>query len=173
MPTSETQRECWNADLGQRIRPKAPTVVLFILASGLALELLGQEPGKKKDPRPLERPRPISSLTLTDSRAAMTKVSELVKAEGFRLDGVDRNSGQLEASREDGPDKTDRIVVWLERDFKESQGKFLVYLVYGRFEQFYGETAAARVVADEAFENSRIRSLKEKLISLGLEEGNP
>src|ERR1700680_1875492 len=103
-----------NAQRWWRQRLKRATVICFLLASALAAILFAQEPGKKKDPRLLERPRPISTLSATDSRAALTKVSDLVKTERFRLDSVDRNTGQLEASREDGPDKTDRIVMWLE-----------------------------------------------------------
>lgn len=139
----------------------------------LASPLLAQQPGLEKDLRPLERPQPLCILTLSDLRAALEKVSDVVKLEKFKIDSINWNTSELHASREDNSNRSDRVVIWLESDCQPPGSKTNLYLLYGRFAKFYGEAAAARVVADESVEKERIGPLKDKLIALSFPGGPP
>jgi hypothetical protein len=143
------------------------------LALLFATPLLAQQPGPEKDSRPLERPQPLCILTLSNTSAALGKVSDVVKAEKFKIDSINWNTGELHASREDNSSRSDRVVIWLESDCQPPGSKTKLYLLYGRFAKFYGEAGAARVAADEALEKERIGPLKEKLIALSFPGGPP
>lgn len=145
-------------------------VVVFL---GLALSgvpVTAQQPGKPEDPRELARPVSLCNIKRTDPRAALQELLSLVEGAGFTITVVHWNQGDLEASKPDGS-ASDRLVLWIERDLTEPTTRLNVYVAYGRYEQFWGALDLKRVVVDAKFEESRIGTLKQRIVKLALQGG--
>ena len=133
-----------------------------------------QQPGKPKDLTPFARPKPFCSFNASDVRVAFQKVAGIVSDQGFKSDEVNLSDGELSASRRDsdGSPNQDKILVWLERDFEQPQSRVRLYLVYGRYEQFFGANGElTRVKVDSDFESQRVGQLKQKLIDFAASGG--
>ena len=106
--------------------------------------------------------------------AAFQKIVAIVTNQGFKSDGVDWSSGQLSAWRSEGESSPnqDKILLWLERDFEQPQSKLRLYLLYGRYEQFFGVSGdLTRVKVDADFENHQIGALRQKLMDFAATGG--
>ncbi len=136
--------------------------------------LLAPQPGKTKDPTPFARPKPFCTFSTTDVRTAFQKVASIVADQGFKSDGINWSDGELSASRRDsdGSPNQDKLLVWLERDFEQPQSRVRLYLVYARYEQFFGANGeVTRVKVDSDFESQRVGPLKQKLIDFAANGG--
>ena len=145
---------------------------LFFLA--WTVFLCAQQPGKPKDPTPFERPSSLCTFNSSDVQRSFQKIVGIVSDQGFKSDGADLSNGQLSAWRRDSESSPnqDKILVWLERDFDQPQSKVHLYLLYGRYEQFFGANGnLARVKVDADFENQQIGTLWQKLIDFAANGG--
>ena len=107
-------------------------------------------------------------------RTAFQKVASIVADQGFKSDGINWSDGELSASRRDtdGSPNQDKLLVWLERDFEQPQSRVRLYLVYARYEQFFGANGeVTRVKVDSDFESQRVGPLKQKLIDFAANGG--
>src|SRR3989442_2720737 len=146
----------------------------LLMAGCCTLSLSAQQPGKPKDPTPFARPKPFCTFNTSDVRVAFQNVAGIVADQGFKSDEVNLSYGQLSASRRDndGSPNQDKILVWLERDFEQPQSRVRLYLVYGRYEQFFGANGElTRVKVDSDFESQRVGQLKQKLIDFAATGG--
>jgi len=146
----------------------------FFIVACCAVCVQAQQPGKPKDPTPFERPKSICIFTTSDVHTAFQKIVAIVTNQGFKSDGVDWSSGQLSAWRSDGESSPnqDKILLWLERDFELPQSKLRLYLLYGRYEQFFGVSGdLTRVKVDADFENHQIGALRQKLMDFAATGG--
>jgi hypothetical protein len=135
--------------------------------------LQAQQPGKAKDPTPFGRPKFLCTFNASDVRGALQKIMGIVADQGFKSDGINWSDGELSAWRRDSntSPNQDKILVWLERDFEQPEAKVRLYLLYGRYEQFFGTSDLTRVKADSDFESQQIGQLKQKLIDFASNGG--
>jgi hypothetical protein len=126
-----------------------------------------QQPGRPVDPREFARPKPLCTLSDSDSRAALERLRQALDGQRFEIEQVDLDAGEIHGKRADGT-SLDRVILWLERNFQKPDGGFHVFILYGRFDRFFGATNLQRVVADAPFEDSRIGALKQDIIRRAL-----
>ena len=131
--------------------------------------LFADQPSKAKDLTAFARPKSLCTFNTNDPHGTLQKILDIISAQGFKSDGIDWSMGEINASRRDSgnsPDQ-DKLLIWLERDFEQPQTKVRLYLIYGRFEQWFGTNGdLVRVKADEYYEGVRIGKLKQNLIDL-------
>ena len=146
----------------------------LLIVACCTVSIQAQQPGKPKDSTPFERPRSICIFSTSDVRNAFQKIVAIVANQGFKSDGVDWSNGQLSAWRSDSESSPnqDKILLWLERDFEQPQSKARLYLLYGRYEQFFGVSGdLTRVKIDADFENHQIGVLRQKLVDFAATGG--
>jgi hypothetical protein len=150
--------------------------VLYVIFGDAYVD--AQAPGKSKDPSPFGRPSALCTMFInhsagTAANSALQKISAIMNSRGFQVDSVNWQDGELQASRKDSSDSNDidRIVVWLERDFQQSDSRLKVYLLYGRFEKFFGSTEPERVVVDTNFSSQHIGAVKQDIVAHCLSGG--
>lgn len=146
-----------------------------VSAGGLLLVLVlahppgawGQAPARPIDPREFARPKPLCTLSVADPRAALEMLRQALDGQRFEMERVAPDAGEIQAKRADGA-SLDRVILWLERGFEKPDGGFHVFVLYGRFDRFWGATNLQRVVVDAAYEDSRIGALKQDIIRRAL-----
>ena len=150
------------------------TLMCLLVVVCCIVPIAAQQPGKPKDPTPFARPKPLCTFNASDVHGAFQKLAGIVADQGFKSDGINWSDGELSASRRDSNTSAnqDRILLWLERDFEQPQSKLRLYLLYARYEQFFGSSGdLTRVKADPDFENQQVGQLKQKLIDFAFNGG--
>jgi hypothetical protein len=151
--------------------PRHVAVLTFGLLWGLVVALASgasaQQPGRPLDPREFARPKPLCSLSDSEPRAALERLRQALDSQRFEIEQVDLDGGEIHAKRADGT-SLDRVILWLERDLRKPDGGFRVFILYGRFDRFFGATDLRRVVVDAAFEDGRTGALKQDIIRRAL-----
>ena len=99
------------------------------------------------DPREaLRRPTPVAVLTSPDPQRLLTRLQEIVRSENFTILNTNARSGEFEASRK-GDATSEKILVWLERDFLEPRRTFSIHMVYVRSNSIFGTTSGERLAS--------------------------
>lgn len=152
-----------------RIAPVILAVVLTALAIG-STRADGQTP-RERNPVPLERPRPLVIATGAP-RDVLQKIHTILRRDGFSVDAVNWNEGDLEASRTSarrggGDEAMDKVIVWLERSLTDSN-QVRVYFEYGRYERFFGYTDLQRIALSRAEERALIGPVRDDVASAEL-----
>lgn len=114
---------------------------------------------------PLMRPAPIVVALHGEPAALFRDLVSIVQDEGFLIETNNIAQGELVASRPH-PDRagdTERIVLWLERDFTNPDSQIRVYLLYGLFQEFLGETGQQRVVIEDGWKLEQTQALVSKI----------
>jgi hypothetical protein len=137
--------------------------LILMLPSGAS----GQQPARPIDPREFARPKPLCTLSVADPRAALEVLRQALDGQRFGIERVASDAGEIQAKRADGA-SVDRVILWLERGFEKPDSGFHVFVLYGRFDRFWGATNLQRVVVDAAYEDSRIGALKQDIIRRAL-----
>ncbi|MEO8452692.1 MAG: hypothetical protein ABI647_23065 [Gemmatimonadota bacterium] len=117
-------------------------VLLIAGLCGLASQALSAQLVRQRDPEPLERPKPIATIGSASLREALTQLQGVLTARGFTTVSVDWDRGEISAIKRDAPgsEKSDHILLWLERDPVKPAERALVHFQWGRFEPFFGST---------------------------------
>src|SRR5882762_9679343 len=123
---------------------KSFLVSLILAVTFVALpvtSLLAQQP-RQRDLTPFERGKPIATIASASNRETLTQLQAVLTARGYTIASIEWDRGELSAIKKDSSssDKSDRVLLWLERDpFKPTERAF-IYMLYGRFEPFFGST---------------------------------
>lgn len=163
-------RETSRAD---RHRRGIPATTLLLLAALVVFSQpsLSQQPGKPKDPTPLARPKPLCSINGSDLRQTVKILVDVAGKSGFRVDRTDWDSGEIDTTRLDSDGVSeDRVLLWVERDIRDPNTRFRVFFLYGRFEVFWGENVASRVLL-KGDEPEPVRAFRQRLIDASLAAG--
>ena len=141
----------------------ALTVAFVVL---VVPSLLSQQP-RQRDSTPFERPKRLTVVASTSNAETITKLQGVLTDAGFAITSVDRDNGELAASKRDSQTSqgSDRVLIWLERDPAAPAEKAFIYLLYARFEPFVGsrEGPVRVVMYDE--ERARMTALQDKVIA--------
>src|SRR5262249_35014182 len=95
---------------------------------------------RQRDSTPFARCKPLAALASPSSRQTMTKLQLLLTGRGYTIASMDPARGEFLAIKKDTPtsDKSDRVLLWLERDPLKPADRAYIYFLYGRFEPFFG-----------------------------------
>ena len=159
------------------IARRAPWAVLLPLLLLAALmppvKAAAQQPGPSLDPTPFAQPKPFSemkALSQDEPRQSILQLTRLCENRGFKVAEIKWSDGEFVAARKTGGDREDRVLVWLDRDPHDS-GLLRVYLVYGRFEKFFGAGEFQRVKVGLGDTDSALNDLKSDVFQLSKERG--
>lgn len=149
-----------------------PVASSCVCLSVIAL-FLPQEPAPApmRDSAAFERPRPVCTAT-RDASQTFTAVVRAVQGRGFEISRAQANEGWVEAARADAQkpnDASDRVLVWLERDYSSPKDAVRLHVIYGRFLKLFGETEMQRVRSGADEEAAHIGDLKTALLNLCLQ----
>jgi len=120
------------------------------------------------DPNPLQRPVPLVVFKTGNATKVLDAVSTVLNENGFKLTRSDADRGELEAARDDSHSlgESDKVLVWLERDFERPKGSIKLYFVYGRFGKLVGHDQPVRIKLKPGDEDGHVASLKQAFVSL-------
>lgn len=125
-----------------------------------------QQPARKINPEPLERPLPLVIVENGDPTAMLATVSAKLKARGFSIVSSDSKAFIVEARKyydQKRPKDYDRVIIWAARDIA-APDDIAVYLLYGRYNFIVGGTnRVTRIVLEEGKEDETIGALKREL----------
>jgi hypothetical protein len=145
-----------------------------LLALAIAFTPIGcawaQQP-RAKDLAPFERPKPLATMASASNRETMVQLQGIVMARGYTIASVDWDRGELTAVKKDAPasPNSDRVLLWLERDALKPAERASIYMMYGRFEPFFGSTEGPiRVKLERPDELARMAALRDTIVSAAL-----
>ena len=144
--------------------------VIALLCLISATDAQAPQPAPKVDPMPLARPVPLAVLKPHDPAMLLEQIVTTVKGAGFSITRIDENDQVIEAKRVDAaPSKNyDRVIVWLERDFRDPLKTIKVFFLYGRYEEIVSTTRSVeRIAISPDREDQRVGALKQSLMSGG------
>ena len=141
-----------------------PVVVALASTSTLAQQI------RQRDPTPFERCRPIATIASRSNLETMRELQALLTDRGFTVAALDADRGELTAIKKDSPtdDRSDRVLLWLERDPIKPAERAYIHFLYGRFEPFFGSADGPVRVQPWPTEVGRMTSLKEAIIAFAL-----
>jgi hypothetical protein len=148
-------------------------VALILSGTFVALpvtSLLAQQP-RQRDLTPFERCKPIATIASASNRETLTQLQAVLTARGYTIASIEWDRGELSAIRKDSPssDKSDRVLLWLERDPVKPTERAFIYMLYGRFEPFFGSTEGpVRVRMVWADELGRMTTLQDAVVAFAL-----
>jgi len=127
----------------------------------------GPPPAPPLDPTPMTRPQPLCTVDTEDPAETLKLLVSAIESTGFQVTPKSREGG-LEAVRIDpvGSENSDRLLVWLERDYREPLKSVRVFSTAGRFMKLFGRIDIARVQLTEAEEGKRFGVVRSKLIEV-------
>lgn len=131
-----------------------------------ATSLLAQQV-RLKDPTPFERPKHITAIASASNPVTLAQLQDVLTARGYTIVSIERDSGELSAIKRDSPSspKSDRVLIWLERDPGKPGERAYIYLLYGRFEPFVGSTEGPVRVRMYDYELARMTVLQDAVIA--------
>jgi hypothetical protein len=146
-------------------------VCSVIVAALIALCFHGRTPDKqalfKTDPIPLERPAPLKTLKSGDTAKICDAVAKALTDNGFKVTNQDCDVGEFGGTKKtDAAGESDKVLIWLERDFEKPKDATKLYFLYGRFETLSGHPEPVRIRTTAADEEQNVGALKEALTSL-------
>jgi hypothetical protein len=117
---------------------------------------------------PLQRPAYLVVFKTGDGGKVFSEVSKTIVDNGFMVSRSDSDRGELEATRNDSGSSggSDRVLVWLERDFEKPNNLIKLYFVYARFQTLVGHDEPVRVKTGPQQEKQQVGSLKQALLLL-------
>jgi hypothetical protein len=122
-----------------------------------------QAPAPRLDPTPFQKPRLFATVEASDPAAAWTSLSKAAHKAGKTITNEDRESSTIELVLPMAPSGfEDRVILWAGRDFWQN-GKFRVYIVFGRFTNLFGENHPGRVLTTAEDERVALAPLKQAL----------
>lgn len=123
----------------------------------------------KTDPAPLERPAPLKTYKSGDAAKICDAIAKALTDNGFKVTNQDCDVGEFEATKKtNAAGESDKVLIWLERDFEKPKDAIKLYFLYGRYETFAGHADPVRIVTTAADELQNVGSLKDTLTSLKL-----
>jgi hypothetical protein len=136
-----------------------------------------QDPAPPLDTSPFERPRSICTLQGTTPEEVLLKLKGEAAAEQFTFEEFDSTNGYFSGTRYDRAptgasspttdDRSDRILVWIERDLARPADRFKVFLMYARFQKVWGaRLEMKRVQVSSSYEANRIGALRNRIVGL-------
>ena len=151
------------------MRTGAAAMIAFLcIISARGVE--SQQPAPKVDSTPLARPVPLAVLKPQDPAALLDQITTTIKAAGFTISRIDTSDQLIDAKRAELPPSKnyDRVIVWLERDFRDPLKTVKIFLLYGRYEEIVSATRSVeRIVISSDREEQRVGALKQSLLSGG------
>ena len=152
---------------------KSFLVSLILAVTFVALpvtSLLAQQP-RQRDLTPFERCKPIATIASASNRETLTQLQTVLTARGYTIASIEWDRGELSAIKKDSSssDKSDRVLLWLERDPVKPTERAFIYMLYGRFEPFFGSTEGpVRVRMVWADELGRMTTLQDAVVAFAL-----
>ncbi len=145
------------------------SVVLLSSITALWVSLArSQQPAAPADPTPFVRPTPLCRIESTNPRTVLQKIAESATAEGFTIVQADGSQGYLEATRKSS-DLTEKVMVWIERDYLRPMQSVKVFMMYGPYMKVMGNrTDLTRIKLSESRENELIGKFKSEILKLSL-----
>jgi len=123
----------------------------------------------KTDPTPLERPAPLKTYKSGDAAKICEAIGKALADNGFKVANQDCDAGEFEATKKtNSAGESDKVLIWLERDFEKPKDAIKLYFLYGRYETFAGHPEPVRIVTTAADELQNVGGLKDALTSLKL-----
>ncbi len=135
-----------------------------------ATSLLAQQP-RQRDPTAFDRCKPIVAIASASNRETLTQLQGVLTARGYTIASIEWDRGELLAIRKDSSssDKSDRVLLWLERDPVKPNERAYIYFLYGRFEPFFGSTEGpVRVRMAWVDELDRMTALQNSIVAFAL-----
>ena len=132
--------------------------------------VLAQQP-RQRDLTPFERCKSIAAIASASNRDTLTELQGLLTARGYAIASIDWDRGELAAIKKDpsSNDKSDRVLLWLERDPVKPAERAYIYFLYGRFEPFFGSTEGpVRVRMAWTDELTRMTALQDAIVAFAL-----
>jgi serine/threonine protein kinase len=146
---------------------RCSALVMFVL-SWFPRVAIGQGGYSMEVSSPFQRPAYLVAFKTGDGEKVFSKVSKALVDNGFMVSRSDSDRGELEATRNDSDSSggSDKVLVWLERDFGKPNSLIKLYFVYGRFETLIGHDEPVQVKTSPWDEKQHVGSLKQVLLSL-------
>jgi hypothetical protein len=108
-----------------------------IIAATAALCFPGRTPAQAMfatDPTPLERPAPLKTLKSGDTAKICDAIAKALTDNGFKLTNQDCDVGEFQATKKtNSSGESDKVLIWLERDFEKPKDAVKLYFLYGRY----------------------------------------
>ncbi len=118
----------------------------------------------------LLRPKPIVVIETAAPLEIFGRMKGLIEDAGFNVENWDPREPFLQANRLAADSKKegfDRIVSWLERDFRDPDKFIKIYLVYAKYEKISKRKSTFyRVEIDKIIEEQEIGELRQAIIGL-------
>ena len=140
------------------------TLVMLSTTAPLAQQI------RERETTPFERYKPLTAIASASNRETLTALQPILAARGFTISTIDLDRGELSAIKRDqnSNDRSDRVLLWLERDpFKPSERAY-IYFMYGRFEPFVGSTGGPVRVRMWPNELGRMTELPEAIVAFAV-----
>jgi hypothetical protein len=145
---------------------------ILVVAVVAVLCLPGLTPAQeifRTDPTRLERPVPLKTYKSGDAAKICDAIAKALTDSGFKVTNQDCDAGEFEATKKTrAAGESDRVLIWLERDFEKPKDAIKLYFRYGRYETLVGHPEPVRIVTTAADELQSVGALKDSLTSLKL-----
>jgi hypothetical protein len=122
----------------------------------------------------LERPTPLFNMqsNLGESSIGsdlLNEISDTLKRFNFDIMKLDNRDMQIESTRKISPnrDDFDKVIIWIEKDFRMPDRYVKVYFAFGRFMNIVSsDTKIRRIEITKIQEDKIVGDLKKSLISI-------
>jgi hypothetical protein len=146
------------------------SAILFLALVTLSATAPLAQQIRERDTTLFERCRPLTAIASMSNRETLTALQDILAARGFAISAIDLDRGELSAIKRDqtSTDRSDRVLLWLERDpFKPGERAY-IYFMGGRFEPFVGSTGGPVRVRMWPDELGRMTALQEAIVAFAM-----
>ncbi len=125
---------------------------------------------RQRESAPFERCKPMTAVGSAANRETLIELQNLLAAHGYTTSTIDWDRGELSAVKQDqgSSDRSDRVLLWLERDPVKPGARAYIYFLYGRFEPFVGSTEGPVRVRMSPDESARMAALQAAIVAFAV-----
>ncbi len=153
------------------MRPLLGALILAVSLVVIPAQLVLAQQPRDRDATPFERPKPVATIASPSNRETLTQLRDVLTPRGYTITSIEWDRGELSAVKKDSPtsDKSDRVLLWLERDPIKPLERASIYFLYGRFEPFFGSAGGpVRVRMTWPDELARMTAFQDSLVAFAL-----
>ena len=125
---------------------------------------------RQRETTSFERCKPMTAVASASNRETLTELQSILTARGYTTSAIDWDRGELSAVKQDqgSSDRSDRVLLWLERDPVRPGARAYIYFLYGRFEPFVGSTEGPVRVRMWPDESARMAALQAAIVAFAV-----
>lgn len=145
-------------------------VILSVALVTLSATAPSAQAIRERDTTPFERGKPVTAVASASNRETLIELQNILTARGFTTSTIDLDRGEISAIKPDqgASDRSDRVLMWLERDPVRPGERAYIYFMYGRFEPFQGSSGGPVRVRMWPDELKRMMALQEAIVAFAV-----